>query len=215
MIGYRVVRCLGGLYLRLAKRFSMAGAGKAPDRGPLIVCGNHVNWVDPVVLACATPRVIYFMAKQELFEQSWTARAYLALGAFPVRRGAADRSALRRCIDLLERGQVVGIFPEGTRSRTGRLGPGEPGAAVISLMTGAPICPVGITGYRTGQLRVKWAQPIDPREFGGPEARRNRQAVAMLTHEIMKRIAEASGQEPPPAPAAGGGGGASGEPARA
>jgi 1-acyl-sn-glycerol-3-phosphate acyltransferase len=204
MILYRAVRVVFGLYLRLFRGFRVLGADRVPPTEPIIVCGNHVNWVDPVVLACSTPRAIYFMAKQELFEKSWLARIYAALGAFPVRRGAVDRTALRRCLGLLEGGHPVGIFPEGTRSRTGRLGPGEPGAAVIGLMTGAKICPVGITGYRSRELRVTWAEPIDPRQFGDPEARRSRQVVNSLTREIMARIAAVTGQSVHGEPSQGG-----------
>jgi len=198
MIFYHAVRGSFGLFLKLFKGFTVEGRDKVPVTGPLLVCGNHVNWVDPVVLAYSTNRVVYFMAKQELFRGGFYARAYRALGAFPVKRGAVDRQALRRCLDLLREGHPVGIFPEGTRSRTGKLGQGEPGAAVIGLLTGALIAPVGISGYKQGRLVVRWGDPIDPRDYGDTDARRDKRAVAALTHDLMVRIAELSGQEPPP-----------------
>jgi 1-acyl-sn-glycerol-3-phosphate acyltransferase len=196
MIFYHLVRSSLGLYLRAVKNFTVEGRDKVPD-GPLIVCPNHVNWIDPVVIADSTHRLVYFMAKQELFNNSLSARAYRALGAFPVRRGEVDRQALRRCLDLIRSGNAVGIFPEGTRSRSGLLGRGEPGAAVISLLTGAPIAPVGIAGYNSGRLRVRWGDPIDPRDYGSADARRDRQIVATLTQDVMSRIAALSGQEAP------------------
>lgn len=195
---YRPAKALGGLYMRSALGLRVLQAELVPTAGPLIVCSNHIHWMDPLLLACASPRPIFFMAKQELFANRLFATVFDGLGAFPVRRGTIDRAAVRRCLDLLRDGQAVGIFPEGTRSRTGRLGPGEPGASVIGLTTGALIVPAGVAGYRgRRELRVVWGQPFDPRDFGPPEARRDRQVVAALTGAIMTRIAELSDQEPP------------------
>lgn len=193
-----MVRGVGSIYMRSVLGLRVLQPELVPAAGPLIVCSNHIHWMDPLLLACASHRPIFFMAKQELFANRLFATVFDGLGAFPVKRGAIDRAAVRRCMDLLRGGQAVGIFPEGTRSRTGHLGPGEPGASVIGLTTGALIVPAGVSGYRGRRaLRVVWGEPLNPRDFGPPEARRDRQVVASLTGAIMARIAELSGQEPP------------------
>ncbi len=203
MIAYKFARNTVGLYVRLRYGLSIEGQEMIPERGPVIVCPNHFKWLDPFVVANGSPRSIYFMAKQELFRTPLLKLVFDSLGAFSVRRGEVDRGAMRRCLTLLKQGEAVGIFPEGTRSRTGKLGPGEPGAAVIALLTGALILPAGITGYTPGQKVVlKWGKPIDPAAFGG--SRRDRQAVRALTDEIMAAIASLSGQDPPPAVSPGG-----------
>lgn len=195
MILYGFARCLTGAYLRLALGYSESGRGLVPVDEPLIVCANHSHWLDPFVVVNASPRPIHFMAKQELFANPVMASVYSSLGAFPVRRGEVDRAALRKCLDLLKDGRAVGIFPEGTRSRSGNLRPGEPGAAVISLMTGARVIAAGITGFLPGErLRIAWGAPIDPRQYGGTASRRDRAVVAAFTRDIMNSIAGLSGR---------------------
>lgn len=203
MIAYQFARNTVGLYLRVAKGLRIEGSERVPERGPIIVCPNHVKWLDPFVVALGTSRPIYFMAKQELFRTRLQQAVFESLGAFSVRRGEVDRAAMRRCIELLKDGQAVGIFPEGTRSATGLLGPGEPGAAVMALLTGAPAVPAGISGYRGGRLVLRWGEPIDPAAFGGSAARRDKHAVKDLTDAIMGAIAGLTGQAPPPAVAEG------------
>jgi len=192
---YPVVTSLLGAYIQLALGYQESGRELVPAEGPLIVCANHTKWIDPFIVAKACPRQIYFMGKQELFVNPLGRLFFTSVGAFPVRRGEVDRAALRRSLEILKNGQVLGIFPEGTRSRTGRLGPGEPGAAVISLLTGTRIIPAGIKGLRPlTRVSITWGQPIDPAQFGGPEARRDRQAVRAYTEHIMDEIARLSGQ---------------------
>ncbi len=200
MITYRFARNVMGAYLRVARGLRIEGAELVPGDGPVIICPNHVKWLDPFVVACGTTRPIFFMAKQELFRSRLQQAVFESLGAFAVRRGEPDRAMLRRCVGLLKDGSAVGIFPEGTRSVTGQLGPGEPGAAVISLLTGARIVPAGIVGYHPGQSVVlRWGEPIDPEAFGGPAARRDRLAIRQLTDAVMAAIARLTDQQPPPA----------------
>lgn len=196
MILYGTAQVLFGTYMRLALGFTASGRALVPTSGPLIVCANHTHWLDPLVIAHASPRRIYFMAKQELFANPVMAAALRGVGAFPVRRGEIDRAALRRTLDLLRDAQAVGIFPEGTRSRDGKLSPGEPGAAAMSMMTGATVIPAGIDGFRPGaRLRITWGEPISPAKYGGATARRDRAAVQAFTDDIMDSIARLSGRQ--------------------
>lgn len=133
-----------GLLLALC-RWRVLGRENVPLRGPLLVVANHLNMVDPPLLAASLPRRIVFMAKEELFALPLgpIVRAY---GAFPVRRGEPDRKALRQAEKFLGQGVALGMFPEGTRSRSHAMQRAHPGTALIALRSGAPILPVGIWG---------------------------------------------------------------------
>lgn len=200
MIVYRIVRWLGRLYLRLLRGLEVRNADLVPREGPLIICANHADWVDPVVVGCGAPRVVSFMAKSELFRGRAADRFFRQLQAFPVRRGEFDRGALRASVEVLKRGGALGLFPEGTRSKTGRLLPPEPGAALIALRTGAAIIPAGITGSRgRGPVVLNWGRPFTAREVAGRPDLHNHEVIGLISSEIMRRIAELTGQDPPPA----------------
>ena len=144
--------CFGvRLLLRLLAEVKVEGLENIPAAGPLLLVSNHLNLVDPPVLGALLPRRIVFMAKEELFHVpviGWVVKWY---GAFAVRRGQADRQALRSAIEVLRQGGVVGVFPEGTRSKTGRMNRAHAGAALIATLSGASVLPVAITG--TDKLR--------------------------------------------------------------
>jgi 1-acyl-sn-glycerol-3-phosphate acyltransferase len=125
-------------------RRSVLGLDNVPQEGPLVVVSNHLSLIDPPFLGAIFPRPVRFMAKEELFRMpgmSWVVRNYRA---FPVRRGEADRQALQTSLRLLRDGEVVAIFPEGTRSKAGAMQQAHAGAALIALRAGAPVLPVGI-----------------------------------------------------------------------
>lgn len=125
---------------------SIKGLANVPRTGPIIVAANHLSNTDPPVLTASIPRQIHWLTKAEWFETPVMGPAFRLGGMIPVRRFEADLGALRRAQELLREGGVLGMFPEGTRSRTGGLKEGEPGSALIALRTGAPILPVGIWG---------------------------------------------------------------------
>jgi 1-acyl-sn-glycerol-3-phosphate acyltransferase len=175
-------------------RYQVVGAGRMPRSGPLIVVSNHLNNADPPLLGASLPRPIRFMAKQELFD-SPLGPVVRSFGAFPVRRFEADLAALRRAQSILKEGGVVGMFPEGHRSRSGGMGPPQPGTALIALRSGASLLPVAITGtevittplvlLRKPRIRVVVGKP-----FALPAQRRvTAEQVQAGTDEIMRRIA--------------------------
>jgi len=126
--------------------WQVRGRENVPAFGPLIVAPNHTSYLDPPVAGSALDRQLFFMAKVELFGVpflGWLIRQY---GAFPVRRGVADRAAMRHAERLLRAGHGVLVFPEGTRSPDGRLTPGELGIAMLAMRTGAPVLPIGVDG---------------------------------------------------------------------
>ena len=121
---YTLVKNLFKILFTIFLRLKVEGTENIPKDGPLVIASNHLSLLDPPVLGTAATRKVHFMAKEELFVPV-LGTIYKILGAFPVRRGGADRAAIKHGIDILESGQVLAIFPEGTRSKTGELGEGS------------------------------------------------------------------------------------------
>ncbi|HEU5101105.1 MAG TPA: lysophospholipid acyltransferase family protein [Roseiflexaceae bacterium] len=155
-ISYALVRALLRALVLLLTRTSVRGREYLPRSGAGIVVSNHIAAVDPAILIAALPRPIALMSKVE------NARGVLKLfmplvGAFTVRRGAPDRSALRMAEHVLAQGRLLCMFPEGTRSPNGALGPAHGGAALLAQRSAAPIIPVAITGTpRIFSRRFPW-----------------------------------------------------------
>ncbi len=143
---FRIVRGLLLLIMTPLFRLQITGVEHVPLDGPILVVANHLHNADPVLVSVALPRPLHFMAKKELFSVPVLRWIVRRVGAFPVDRGRADRSAFRRAEATLHHGIAVGMFPEGTRSTTNALAPAHPGAGLIALRSGAPVLPVVITG---------------------------------------------------------------------
>ncbi len=127
-------------------RYRMTGKENLPAQGGYILAANHLSLWDPPLVATLVPAHIHYMAKQELFEIPILSPILRVLGVFPVKRASADRGAIRMAINLLQAGKVVGIFPEGTRSKTGRLQQPEAGLELIASLAKVPVIPVAIIG---------------------------------------------------------------------
>ncbi|MGB9867089.1 MAG: lysophospholipid acyltransferase family protein [Bacillota bacterium] len=169
---YSAVKAIFKTYLDLTLKPEVVGAEHIPQQGPAIVCANHLHWLDPVLIACYIPRQVHFMAKRELFQIPVFAQVLRALGAFPVNRGKADRSAIRTALAMLAEGKVLGIFPEGTRSSTGELGEFFDGTALLAFKSGAPVVPAAITGsYSERQICLRFGMPLRAKELGITEVK--------------------------------------------
>lgn len=157
-------------FYRLAFRIRVEGRENVPDTGGVILCSNHISGHDPPLLGMLSPRNVRFMAKEELMKVpvlGWFLGQ--AGGAFPVKRGTADRASLKRSLEVLEQGGVFGIFPEGTRHRTGTMGKLESGTAYLALKSGAVVVPVGFSGtYRLlSTVLLRFGEPLSLAEFKG------------------------------------------------
>ena len=153
---YRVLRFIARALAFVIFPYKIIGREKIPKTGPLILCANHVSFIDPVWLGIAVKnRQIYFMAKEELFEIKVLGGIIRRLGAFPVKRGGSDVDAMKFGYEVLQKGNIMGIFPEGTRSKTGKLGRAKAGAAVIAHKSQTNILPVAIVlpGQRVKPFR--------------------------------------------------------------
>jgi len=129
--------------------FKVEGLENVPRQGPLVVCANHFATLDPPMVPAYLPRAdTWNMAKSEYFRKPLMRWIFTRYHAFPVVRHSADRAALRRAFDLLKAGEVLIIYPEGTRVESGELATPEPGAGFIAQKAGCPVLPVALTGTR-------------------------------------------------------------------
>ncbi len=148
---YYFARFVFLIYLKVFYRITIIGRTNIPGRKPFIICANHISWLDPLSVGVALPAWyrINYMAKKELFSNFIMRFLLIRAGAFPVNRQEADLIAVKKAYLLLKEGHVLGLFPEGTRSKTGVLQKAYNGAALIAVRSGVPILPVAVAGpYR-------------------------------------------------------------------
>jgi 1-acyl-sn-glycerol-3-phosphate acyltransferase len=166
---YRIIRTLFVPFFLVYFRLQRIGREHLPSSGPLLLASNHRSFLDPFVIGTLVKRPVYYMAKRELFEKRWQAWVLNALGAFPVDRGAGDGEALATARAILERGDCVVVFPEGTRVRPGPLGDPRRGIGRLALDTGAPVAPVAVIGsedvrrgwrIRPRKVRIRVGRPL-------------------------------------------------------
>jgi 1-acyl-sn-glycerol-3-phosphate acyltransferase len=214
---YHPGTAMAGWLISLVGGARVEGLEHLPREGPFILVANHCSLADPPLLGWATGhqigRVVHFMAKDEM--RRWPVLGWFAArgGVFFVRRGEGDRAAQRVALDLLARGKPLAIFPEGTRSRDGRMRVARSGAALLAIRSGAPLVPVGIAGthrlFPSGSRlprRTRIAFRIGSPFTLGHQAsgRLERAALAAGTQRITEEIAALlpAAQRPLPEPAA-------------
>lgn len=147
------------------------GTRNIPRRGGVLLVANHESYLDPVLVGVQISRPLFFLAKSELFENPVFGWFIRSLNAFPVRQGEGDIGAVRETIRRLKEGHMLNIFPEGSRSETGELGPIEPGIGLIIRRAGVPVVPVAVIGsfeawprdrmlFRSHPIRVLYGPPL-------------------------------------------------------
>lgn len=215
-MSYALARAIVGVIFRVFWRPTVSGREHIPPTGPLIIASNHLSFIDSVVIPLAVPRRVRFLAKTEYFEGRGPRGRLVALffrliDAVPVprdnRRGSV--AALETALSVLREGHAFGIYPEGTRSRDGRLYRGRTGVGWLALESGAPVVPVALVGTdrvqpvgarvpRIAPVHVRFGPPVDPAPYiarvasegGAGRVRRE------ITDQVMDRIGVMTPQEP-------------------
>jgi 1-acyl-sn-glycerol-3-phosphate acyltransferase len=201
---YRVTWLIIRALFHLLFRFRTTGSEKVPREGPVILASNHISYLDPPVVGIGVWRPGHFMAKEEIFRNPAFRWYITRLNAFPIKRGAADRAALKKTLDMLAEGRMLAIFPEGTRSETGELQEPEMGVGMIAHRSGAQVVPVYITGtqnvlpkkggFRLAPVSVVYGEPI---RFALPEGQKaGREEYEAAARQIMAAIAELRDRQP-------------------
>lgn len=182
---YRFARMAVRSILKPLYRIETKGIEHFPKSGGVLLCTNHISNLDPPVVGITCPRPVSFMAKEELFKAPVLKWILPHVRAFPVKRGMSDRGALRTGLKVLKDGHVVGLFPEGTRSKTGEVGKGLAGAGFFALRSEAVVLPCAIVGpYKPfRKVKVIYGPPID---FEG--MRRDKVSAEEATEVIMLHI---------------------------
>lgn len=204
---YPVARAVLTPIFKSMWRVHVHGLEHVPDSGPAIFCPNHISVLDSFFLPLALPRKITFVGKAEYMDDWKTRHLFPAIGMIPIDRGggsAAER-ALATAARVIERGEFFGIYPEGSRSRDGRLHRGHTGPARLALRTGAPIIPVGIRGTREVQpadtklprvfraVEVRFGRPVHPDRYAGRTD--DRLVLRQMIDEVMFEIRSLTGQD--------------------
>ncbi|MGL6016135.1 MAG: lysophospholipid acyltransferase family protein [Selenomonadaceae bacterium] len=190
---YGILRLSFTAFFKLLFRCEVRGSENMPLEGGVIMAANHLSNLDPPLAGTFSPRPISYMAKQELFDIPVFGPAIRQLHAFPVKRGAADRGAIKAALQLLQEGKCLGLFPEGTRSKDGRIHKPEAGIALIAAKAGVPVVPTAIIGTDQvfsrenlfPRLRIVYGKPM---VFSGDV--RDKEALQAFSQEIMDQIGE-------------------------
>lgn len=206
-----LIRAVLGPFLRLMFRARVEGVENIPGSGPVILAGNHLTFIDSMIMPLACPRPVYFIGKDEYvtgkgIKGKVMAWFFTGVGMIPVDRDGANGAvaALNTGRRMLEDGRVFGIYPEGTRSPDGRLYRGRTGIARLTLMTGAPVVPFAVIGTdklqpggsglpRPGRVTVRFGAPMEFSRYEGMG--RDRYVLRAITDSVMTEVMRLSGQE--------------------
>ncbi|TET18254.1 MAG: 1-acyl-sn-glycerol-3-phosphate acyltransferase [Dehalococcoidia bacterium] len=199
-IGRWLILLLSRILLFLLTRRRVKGKENVPEQGRLLIVANHLSLADQYLLAISLNRKVIFMAKEEIFRSRVIRYLAHTFGAFPVRRGGImDRKALQQANQVLDSGQALVMFPEGTRSKNAQLQPAFPGSALIALHNRIPILPVSITGTEKVKKGPFWMLLHRPRvmvNIGCPfhlppvNGKLTKAELVELANYIMEHIAE-------------------------
>ncbi|HVJ96686.1 MAG TPA: lysophospholipid acyltransferase family protein [Acidimicrobiia bacterium] len=204
---YWILKAVLTPIVRICVRVKVEGREHLPKKGAVIIAANHRSFLDSIFIPMIVHRRVTFVAKAEYFDDAKTAWFFRGCGQIPIRRegGSASERALASATEVLQKGGVFGIYPEGTRTRDGLLHRGHTGIARLSLQNDVPIVPVGLIGTDNVQpvdrkmpvlfqhVTIRIGEPIDPARYGGRA--NDRMALRELTDEVMYEIGQLSGYE--------------------
>lgn len=191
---YRVGQAVCRPIMKVFYRYKFINNNSIPHEGAYIIASNHMSFSDPVLLGLGQRRRLFFMAKQELFKNKFFAGLIRALGAFPVERGAGDGKAIKTGKDLIKEGNVMTIFIEGGRTKTGEFMRPRSGCALVAQQMQVPVIPacITITGnpkHRFAKRVIHFGDPLTPQQLGltpDGDRRQLKNATNMIMDEIKK-----------------------------
>jgi 1-acyl-sn-glycerol-3-phosphate acyltransferase len=200
---YKILKPIAVALVRWRLGLQVRGAEHVPGSGPVLVVSNHQSVLDPPVIGSSTSRTLHFMAKAELFRIPGFGGLIRNLNAHPVRREGSDPKALKTAVRLLEEGEALLAFPEGTRSRDGSFGEGKPGIGMLAVLTEVPVVPAYVTGTlhalprggwwpRRSKVRVSFGPALHFKPDPGPGRKERYREAAQ---EMMRAIAQLREQD--------------------
>lgn len=199
---YKACRALCRIIFTVFYDYKAYGVRNIPLTGGVLMVANHESYLDPILVGLQVPRIMAFMAKSELFENKYFGWFITQLHAFPVRQGKGDVGAVRLTIEKLQEGEILNIFPEGSRSPDGKLQKVEKGAALVVRKAGVPVLPCVIEGSfecwprrrklpRTGRIRVIYGPPMILHDLpAGEITQRIQNTFEHLQKQLAEKIAE-------------------------
>jgi 1-acyl-sn-glycerol-3-phosphate acyltransferase len=209
-VGYKITRLIARLLTTLCFDLKVYGTEHVPRTGGLLLVSNHQSNLDPVLLGVQLPRALSYMAKSQLFEVhplfTWLIRS---LGAFPVRQGTGDVGAVKEAITRLQEGDVLNVYPEGSRTETGEIMPMEKGIGLLIRRAKVAVVPVAIDGsfdawrkgrkmFRRWPIRLQYGPPMDLAHLKGDEiVQRVDQTLRKMVDDLRARRPEHAPPFPP------------------
>lgn len=199
---YSLLRGLAIIIFKVFFAIKIQGKENVPSRGGAILTSNHLSYLDPIVLGLLTPRKINFMAKEELFENFFFRLLITKLGAFPVKRERIDKIVYQKTLDILKKGELLALFPEGTRSWKGKLGQLQQGTVKIALRANVPLIPVIIQGtekvlprgkkmVRLAKIKARIGKPLRSKKFSKKEdAKSNVEKLHKKLEDSMRLLSK-------------------------
>lgn len=183
-----IVKFLATIIFRLIYRVEVEGLENVPKEGKLIVCGNHINNLDPVIISMVLPRTINWMGKIELFKYRWFGFLLGKLNVFPVNRDGTDIKSVKKSLKVLKEGKVLGIFPEGTKVKGYDVKNAKPGVALLAIKSQTNILPIYInSNYKIfNKIHIKIGDLIDVSDYKGQKL--TNEHYTEVSKDLLKTI---------------------------
>lgn len=164
-------RIIAYIFVKIFFRAEFKNLDNIPQTGSLILYANHISNADPFLVGCSIKRMVNFMAKEELFKNKLTNKMFRGVGAFPIKRGARDVTAVKNSLLSLSKGNILCMFPEGTRRKPGKTINIKPGLAMIALKARCPVLPAAIIGKPQlfNKVKIIYGKPVDLSQYYGKE----------------------------------------------
>jgi 1-acyl-sn-glycerol-3-phosphate acyltransferase len=189
---YKIGRIILKGFLCVCFRLKITGRENIPESGGAIYCANHIQALDPLPMFCISKRKVHILAKAELYKRWIFRKILLGMNTIPVNRGKSDVKAVRECLKVLKDGEILGIFPEGTRVKEGETKEPEAGIALFAVKQKVPVVPIYIEGkYRfRNTVKLTIGKPFELKEYYGKK--HSEEEYQEISKKIMKKVYDLS-----------------------